>query len=142
MVLDFSKAFDKVAHNRLLLKLRHCGVHGQTLSWIQDFLLDRSQCVVVDGEQSPPAPVTSGVPQGSVVGPVLFLVYVNDLPDCVSSSVRLFADDTVIYRHIIQTDADCQILQDDLKKLETWEALWQMEFHPSKMHSPPNYTQA
>lgn len=89
------------------------------------------QCVVVDGERSSALPVTSGVPQGSVVGPMLFLVYINDLPDCVSSHTRLFADDTIIYRHI-RSEKDSQVLQNDLLKLQEWEKLWQMEFHPGK----------
>ena len=131
VVMDFSKAFDKVAHNRLLWKLEEYGVERRTLCWIRHFLRDRSQCVVVDGKRSDPAPVTSGVPQGSVIGPILFLVYINDLPDCVSSSIRLFADDTIIYRHI-KSEADGQALQDDLRHLEDWERSWQMEFHPGK----------
>lgn len=131
VVMDFSKAFDKVAHNRLLLKLENYGVGGRTLCWVRDFLHNRFQCVVVDGKSSDSGSVTSGVPQGSVIGPILFLVYINDLPDCVSSHTRLFADDTIIYRQI-KTDDDGQTLQDDLRRLEDWEDLWQMKFHPGK----------
>ena len=131
VLLDFSKAFDKVSHRRLAIKLNHYGVRGNTLAWIQDFLSCRTQQVVVDGEKSAPAPVTSGVPQGTVLGPLLFLVYINDLPSRVNSTARLFADDCLLYRVIKSTD-DHQILQQDLDHLQQWENEWQMSFNPEK----------
>ena len=131
VIMDFSKAFDKVAHNRLLYKLDRMGIRGEAQEWVKQFLSGRRQRVVVEGVSSETAPVTSGVPQGSVLRPILFLIYINDLPDAVSSEVRMFADDTIIYRHIT-TKADFDILQDDLRKLELWEREWQMEFHPGK----------
>ena len=94
-VLDFSKAFDRVPHERLLTKLQHYGVRGNTHRWIRSFLSERSQRVVVDSAAIESAPVVSGVPQGSVLGPILFLVFINDLPDSVSSRTRLFADNCV-----------------------------------------------
>lgn len=97
VVLDFSKAFDKVPHKRLLSKLWNYGVRGNTHGWIQSFLVDRTQRVVVDGEASDWVHVESGVPQGTVLGPVLFLAFINDLPRSVQSRVCLFADDCVIY---------------------------------------------
>ena len=97
VLLDFSKAFDKVSHQKLLLKLHRYGIRGPTLKWIQAFLSDRTQTVVIDNEKSATVPVTSGVTQGSVLGPILFLIYINDLPDKTRSKVRLFADDTAIY---------------------------------------------
>ena len=100
ILLDFSKAFDKVPHRRLILKLHHYGIRGQLLSWIEDFLSLRSQCVILEGKESSTASVTSGVPQGTVLGPLLFLVFINDMPDCVSSNIRLFADDALLYRTI------------------------------------------
>jgi len=119
-VLDFSKAFDKVPHSRLLAKLNHYGIRGNTLTWIQAFLSNRSQRVIVDGATSEPAPVTSGVPQGSVLGPTLFLAFINDLPLHVQSRSRLFADDCVIYREI-NSSSDSLTLQQDLHSLAKWE---------------------
>ena len=129
--MDFSKAFDKVSHSRLLYKLEWYGVVGQTHNWVKDFLYKRCQQVVIDGKQSDTSWVTSGVPQGSVLGPLLFLAYINDLPDCVNSQVRLFADDTVVYRKI-KNSSDESMLQKDLSNLEKWENTWKMEFHPGK----------
>ena len=95
VLLDFSKAFDKVSHSKLLFKLSQHGVKGDTctLNWIRAFLVGRTQAVVLEGESSSEVPVTSGVPQGSVLGPLLFLFYINDLPQNIQSQVRLFADD-------------------------------------------------
>ena len=131
IIMDFSKAFDKVAHNRLLHKLDNYGISGKANRWIADFLSGRSQQVVVEGCASGKVPVTSGVPQGSVLGPVLFLVYINDIADKTSSAVRLFADDTIIYRPITTVN-DQTTLQKDLNALDHWSRVWQMEFHPSK----------
>ena len=131
LILDFSKAFDKVSHNLLLHKLHHYGIRGNTHRWISAFLSERTQVVVVDGEESDVGRVESGVPQGSVLGPSLFLFYINDLPENLNSTVRLFADDTIVYLTITSA-SDCQTLQEDLNKLATWEHLWKMEFHPDK----------
>ena len=89
---------------------------------------------LLDGQALDPVPVLSGVPQGSVLGPVLFLIFINDLPDNIRSSVRLFADDCVLYRNI-KSPIDCQILQDDLNSLSKWETDWQMKFNVAKCHS-------
>ena len=131
ILLDFAKAFDKVSHRSLMTKLENYGIAGQNLLWIQDFLHSRSQVVVVEGEESERAAVTSGVPQGSVLGPALFLVYINDLPEKLHSTPRLFADDTLLYR-IIDSPADCDLLQEDLLTLEKWESDWSMEFAAEK----------
>ena len=136
VLLDFSKAFDKVNHQKLLYKLHLYGVRGQTLSWIKAFLGNRSQTVVVEGEESPTAPVTSGVPQGSVLGPILFLVYINDLPEQVRSKVRLFADDTALYLTLNDIN-DSRTIQNDLDHLQIWEADWDMEFNPQQMPGHP-----
>ena len=130
-VMDFSKAFDVVPHKRLLSKLDFYGIWGCTLNWIDAFLSDRIQQVVIDGEFSDVAPVTSDVPQGSVLGPILFLCFINDMPESVSSQCRLFADDSIIYREISIVN-DCTSLQHDLDALEKWEGTWGMSFNPSK----------
>jgi len=131
VVMDFAKAFDKVPHQKLLHKLEWYGVHGEVLSWVGSFLHDRTQRVVVDGCKSSESSVISGVPQSSVLGPLLFLIYINDLPDQVTSKVRLFADDTILYR-VIKSPSDQVALQQDLVALQTWESKWQMQFHPHK----------
>ena len=131
--LDFAKAFDKVNHSLLTYKLQQYGVRGQTNKWIKDFLKDRSQRVVVDGCRSSSIHVKSGVPQGSVLGPCLFLCYINDLPEKVVSNTRLFADDTAIDR-IIRSEEDTALLQKDLDSLSEWETKWDMSFHPDKCH--------
>ena len=100
IIMDFAKAFDKVPHRRLLHKLDFYGIRGSTHKWINSWLSGRTQKVVLDGQASDPVPVLSGVPQGSVLGPILFLIFINDLPDNIRSSVRLFADDCVLYRNI------------------------------------------
>ena len=92
--LDFAKAFDSVPHKRLLSKLKTYGVRGKLLRWIESFLTGRLQRVLIQGDASSWCPVTSGIPQGSVLGPTLFIIYVNDLPDSVTNSVSMFADDT------------------------------------------------
>ena len=98
MQLDFSKAFDTVPHQQLLTKLRYYGINGSTYNWIQTWLTCRSQQVVLDSECSSSAPVLSGVPQGTVLGPLMFLLYINDVTKGVSSQLRLFADDHLLNR--------------------------------------------
>jgi hypothetical protein len=129
--LDFAKAFDKVPHQRLLHKISSYGIQGQTLQWISNFLTKRRQCVVVSGTKSNWLPVTSGVPQGTVMGPLLFLIYVNDITDVTRSSLRLFADDTMLYRPI-NNEADTQILQSDLNRLSEWIDKWLLKINIDK----------
>ena len=133
ILLDFSKAFDKVDHEGLLLKLEHLGIRGSLLDWTRSFLIDRTQRVVVDGKESTPSNVQSGVPQGTVLGPLFFLVYINDISKGLSKGTKLnlFADDSLLYR-IIRSKEDIQILQKDLNLLQLWEIKWKMEFHPGK----------
>jgi hypothetical protein len=132
ILLDFAKAFDKVPHSRLLHKLSFYGIERNTLRWIREFLTNRSQRVVVDGQMSGNLQVLSGVPQGTVLGPLLFLAYINDMPSCTRNlDTRLFADDTLLFRPI-RTPKDATMLQEDLAALEEWENTWQMNFNPSK----------
>ncbi|XP_072032799.1 uncharacterized protein [Amphiura filiformis] len=130
-VLDFSKAFDKVPHERLLNKLHHYGIRNNLHQWIRSFLSNRTQRVACEGNFSSPKEVLSGVPQGTVLGPLLFLTYINDLPDMLSNQVRLFADDCLVYS-TVSNERDMDSLQADLKSLETWQETWKMSFNPSK----------
>ena len=132
-ILDFSKAFDTVPHRKLLYKLNKYGVHGSVHSWLRNFLTNRTMRVVLDGQASEDVLVESGVPQGTVLGPILFLCHINDLPLCVKSQVRLFADDCLLYR-TIDTFEDHLILQNDLSKLETWASQWGMRFNAKKCY--------
>lgn len=130
-ILDFSKAFDKVSHRRLSHKLDFYGIRGNTRRWIDNFLTGRQQQVVVDNATSDNSSVTSGVPQGTVLGPTLFLLYINDICNNINSTIRLFADDCVLYRAIKST-TDTEILQKDLERLERWGDKWSMEFNVKK----------
>lgn len=129
--LDFAKAFEKVNHALLMHKLSSLNLDSNVLAWLNYFLTNRLQYVTVNGHDSPEISVTSGVPQGSVLGPLLFLIYINDLPDCVSSSVHLYADDCVLYREI-RTDDDRNILQTDLNNIRNWCDKWLMKLNPKK----------
>jgi ribonuclease P/MRP protein subunit RPP40 len=131
--LDFSKAFDTVPHKRLLGKLDAYGIQGDLFNWIKAFLSNRSQEVVVNGSKSSSAQVISGVPQGSVLGPVLFVIYINDILDNIKSAGLMFADDTKIYRHITSRD-DAIELQSDIEKLEEWSKTWLLHFNHEKCH--------
>ena len=131
--LDFQKAFDTVPHRRLLGKLEAYGITGPMLAWIGGFLSGRSQVVKVNGVESASAPVLSGIPQGSVLGPLLFVIYINDLPDTLSSNTFLFADDTKVFRKITSKE-DALALQADLAALQLWSDKWLLRFHPDKCH--------
>ena len=133
VILDFTRAFDKVPHDLLLQKLSHHGITGNIHKWITSWLLNRTQVVQVDGAKSDSVNVTSGVPQGSVLGPLLFLIFINDIHCNISSQLRLFADDTLVYR-VIESDQDYQTLQNDLNKLTEWAKLWGMEFNVDKCY--------
>lgn len=145
--LDFAKAFDKVSHNLLLLKLSKLNIDNNVLAWIQSFLTQRSQFVTVNNSNSSFVKVASGVPQGTVLGPLLFLIYINDLPTYVSSSVSLFADDCVLYREILDHNDTC-ILQSDINAINCWSDSWSMKLNTNKCkvmrvsrqsHECPNY---
>ena len=131
IVLDFAKTFDKVSHPRLLHKLKYYGIKGKNNQWNTAFLESRTQAVVLENRYSDKVDVTPGVPQGSVLGPVPFLIYINDITDNMQSTIRLFADDCTIYRPINNKN-DQQILQSDLTNLTKWEPKRKMAFNDSK----------
>ena len=129
--LDFSKAFDSVPHHLLLHKLQAFGFSSTLLNWLNHYLHRRSQSVIIERKVSPSLPVKSGVPQGSILGPLLFVLYVNDICEVCSSPISLYADDAKIYRRII-TINDVLILQSDLDALFAWSQLWKLSFNIKK----------
>ena len=129
--LDYRKAFDTVPHKRLLEKIRGLGLGSVISTWIENFLQDRKLKVCVRGSYSEWIDVINGVPQGSVLGPLLFLIFVQDLPNWVKNSIKMFADDTKIWTKIASLE-DADSLQQDLDRLVQWSAKWLLEFNPSK----------
>ena len=133
--LDFSKTFDSVPHGELLFKVWKLGITGPLWFWLQSYLTGRQHYVSVDGVCSTRLPVLSGVPQGSVLGPLLFLIYVNDLPDCISSaSCFLFADDVKLVNMIASIN-DHVLLQRDLDSLADWCYIWKLRLNKNKCFS-------
>ena len=128
---DFSKAFDKVPHQRLLLKFKNFAVQGPILDWLTCFVTKRTQPVALEEIKSEEVIVKSGVPQGTVLGPLLFLVFINDIHENVSSQLHLFADDCILYREVINIE-DCNNLQRDISSICDWESEWQLEFNAVK----------
>ena len=131
ILLDFSKAFDRVPHTRLCKKLSYYGIRGPLLLWIKHYLSNRYQRVIIDGTSSDPSVVTSGVSQGTVLAPLLFLCFVNDIPLNVTSKIKLYADDILLYR-TISSQADCTLLQKDIDSLVQWSNIWQLPFNFKK----------
>ena len=131
LFLDFSKVFNTIPHRRLLSKLNFYGVRGQLYRWISSWLTGRHQRVIVDGISSDATPVKSGVPQGTVLGPLMFLVYINDINENITSSIRLFADNCVIYKTVTSIQ-EAEQLQDDLHKIYEWTNKWQMKLNVDK----------
>ena len=131
--MDIAKAFDTVDHSKMLQKLREFGFSGSVLLWLKNYLSGRSQRVTVHGATSQSLPITSGVPQGSLLSPFLFSVYINDLPNHLSSStgVGLFADDTKLYK-AVQNPSDALILQEDIQHLQCWSEENRLRFNISK----------
>ena len=129
--MDFQKAFDTVPHRRLIGKLKSYNINEDIIGWIENFITGRTQKVVIGEECSGWVPVTSGIPQGSVLGPMLFVIYINDLPETVESDVYLFADDTKIFK-VLNSANDKDILQSDLTSLMDWSKKWLLSFHPDK----------
>ena len=135
---DISKAFDKVWHSGIIFKLKQIGIRGVLLEWFRDYLQNRLQRVVIRGQNSDWGEIKAGVPQGSVLGPLLFLIYINDIVNGVNSNIRLFADDTTLYISVDDpnnvtnaTDAATQ-LNDDMITIKSWADQWLVTFNPTK----------
>ena len=128
--LDISKAFDKVWHDGIIFKLTQNGISGNLLNLLRDFLNERKQRVILNGQFSTWKNVSAGVPQGSILGPLLFLIYINDLTEGLSTNAKLFADDTSLFSviHDIQTSANN--LNKDLERISNWATQWKMNFNP------------
>ena len=116
---DFRKAFDSVPHKRLIKKVERYGIKGPLLQWLTNFMYKRQQRVIIHGKSSAWTDVLSVIPQGSILGPVLFIMYINDLQGVVGSVCQLFADDCKLYK-IIKTEADQRELQEDILRLCQW----------------------
>ena len=129
--MDFKKAFDSVPHIRLVKKLKTYGIEGNLLSWIEDFLSERFQHVKVNNSESQEMPVTSGVPQGSVLGPTLFIFFINDLPSISTVQTKIFADDTKAYSRI-ENQQDQENLQQTIDLMHDWTEKWQLHFNETK----------
>jgi len=129
--LDFAKAFDKVRHRRLVTKLRSHSIDGKVGNWICNWLTGREQRVWLRGKGSDWRKVTSGVPQGSVLGPVLFLIFINDIDKSLVNNILKFADDTKIYGKVLSSEAR-ERLQEDIDRLMKWSQDWQMQFNVDK----------
>ena len=132
--LDIKKAFDRVPHKRLLGKLEHIGgLRGKILKWMRDYLKDREMRTVIKDNYSSWSKVTSGVPQGSVLAPIMFQIYINDMQEGLTSYINLFADDAKLLR-VIRNQNDCMELQRDIDKIYEWSKRWKLEFNAKKCH--------
>ena len=132
---DVSKAFDKVWHRGLLLKLENAGIQGNLLSWFSNYLQNRRQRVILPGVSSPLADIMAGVPQGSILGPLLFLVYINDIVNDIGSQINLFADDTSLAIIVDTPDSAGRRLQKDVDTISVWASTWLVKFNPLKSES-------
>ena len=128
--LDISKAFDRVWHEGLLFKLQQYGISGELITLIKDFLSCRKQRVVLNGQHSPWADVKAGVPQGSILGPLLFLIYINDLPNGLNSNFKLLADDTSLFSVVHNITESASLLNSDISKINECALQWKMSFNP------------
>ena len=132
---DIIKALDRVWNRGLLYKIRRIGISGSLLSWFSNYLKGRRQRVVLPGVSSNWSSINAGVPQGSILGPLLFLIYINDIVENINSSIRVFADDTSLYI-IVDDPIDTAItLNSDLSKIHRWATDWLVSFNPSKSES-------
>ena len=130
--LDISKAFDRVWHKGLLFKLKQAGINATLLQWLYNYLSDRQQRVLIPGGNSSWLPVEAGVPQGSILGPLLFLIYINDIVVDINSSVRLFADDTSLYLIVDNPAEAARCINSDLERMHQWAERWLVKFNAKK----------
>ena len=130
--LDISKAFDRVWHKGLLFKLKQAGINSTLLQWLSSYLSDRKQRVLIPGGSSSWLPIKAGVPQGSILGPLLFLIYINDIVLNVNSTVRLFADDTSLYLIVDNPTEAARCLNSDLELMFKWAESWLVKFNANK----------
>ena len=130
--LDASAAFDRVWHDALLFKLKQIGITGTLLRWLENYLTNRKQRVVINGKKSEWTHISAGVPQGSILGPLLFLIYVNDIINDIESEILLFADDTCIFEPVTDPIQSINKLNRDLEKLSSWAKQWLVNFNPTK----------
>ena len=129
---DISKAFDGVWHTGLVYKLQSMGITGSLQQWFTDYLYNRKQRVVLPGGTSDWTTISAGVPQGSILDPLLFLVYINDIVEDINSFIRLFADDTSLYIIVENPFVSAEILNSDTAKVHRWETEWLVTFNPLK----------
>ena len=132
---DVSKAFDRVWHEGLLLKLEAAGITGSLLTWFRFYFTDRRQRVVLPGVQSNWNNIRAGVPQGAMLGPLLLLLFINDIVVDIGSNIRLFADDTSLYMVVDNPDSAAELLNIDINKIMTWAKKWLVTFNPVKTES-------
>ena len=132
---DISKAFDRVWHSGLLLKLQAAGVKGEVLAWFKSYLSNSKQRVVLPGAVSDLVFIKAGVPQGSILGPLLFFLYINDIVHDIGSNIRLFADDASLFIIVEDAITAAACLNNDLDKISQWAAKWLVTFNPSKTES-------
>ena len=133
ILFDISKAFDKVWHRGLLFKLKQSGIDGKLLNWFRNYPTNRSQRVVLPGSLSDSCFINAGVPQGSILGPILFLVYINDIVEDINSSINLFADDTSLSLFVHDPVLAATNLQADIHEIENWARKWLVKFNPAKV---------
>ena len=128
--LDISKSFDKVWHEGMLYKLKSMGISGELYNLLENYLSNRFQRVLLNGQASSWRPVLAGVPQGSILGPLLFLIYINDLPNELKSNAKLFADDTSLFTIVKDKNKSANMLNNDLRRISKWAYNWKMLFNP------------
>ena len=129
---DISKAFDRVWHKGLIHKLKQSGISGNLLKWFQKYLYGREQRVVINGSNSNWLPVKAGVPQGSILGPLLFIIFINDIVNEINAEIKLFADDTSLYLIVDNPNDTAFFLNQDLNQLQRWSEKWLVKFNPNK----------